>query len=399
MAFGDNGVVKYAESASDYAANDEAATSGMINSAVSYIDGIASENEKESSDIDWNTVLSNAKKHPDQKKSTTIAVGTDGKPVNMDLWEYTLLDDGTYALNDSDALEGTTKSAGYSNDNIVNGKIQGTIPQYIKGESDETFKEVTSLQSTFRENTSLEEPPIIPTTINNMLETFAYCDKLNQMPQIPNGVINMASTFYYCNNLQNICNIPNSVKMMDYAFYNCKSIINAPKLSSNLESMLGCFRECSQLINIPEIPNSVKMMDYAFYNCKSIINAPKLSSNLESMLGCFRGCSQLINMPEIPSKVTEMADSFRDCINLKTATTIPNSVINMRSAFNGCSNLQGIIEINANLTGKITEDGYEDYFWCLANATTNNGITLKVTGNCIVLDKIVENASNPNIHL
>ncbi len=46
MAFGDNGLVKYAESASDYAANDEAATSGMINSAVSYIGGIASDIEK-----------------------------------------------------------------------------------------------------------------------------------------------------------------------------------------------------------------------------------------------------------------------------------------------------------------------------------------------------------------
>ena len=40
MAFGDNGVVKYAESVSDYAANDEAATSGLLNSAVSYIDNI-----------------------------------------------------------------------------------------------------------------------------------------------------------------------------------------------------------------------------------------------------------------------------------------------------------------------------------------------------------------------
>ena len=40
MAFGDNGLVKYAEQASDYAANDEAATSGMLNSAVSYIDNI-----------------------------------------------------------------------------------------------------------------------------------------------------------------------------------------------------------------------------------------------------------------------------------------------------------------------------------------------------------------------
>ena len=40
MAFGNNGVVKYAESASDYAANDASSTSDMLNSAVSYIDNI-----------------------------------------------------------------------------------------------------------------------------------------------------------------------------------------------------------------------------------------------------------------------------------------------------------------------------------------------------------------------
>ena len=104
-------------------------------------------------------------------------------------------------------------------------------------------------------------------------------------------------------------------------------------------------------------------------------------------------------MKKIPSSVTTISDCFRDCIKLRTASTIPNSVTNMRSAFNGCSNLQGVLEINANLTGKITEEGYEDYLYCLTDATTNEGISLQVTGSCQILDKIVENAGNSNIHL
>ena len=36
--------------------------------------------------IDWDTVLANAEKHPNQETSTAIGVGTDGRPVNMDLW-------------------------------------------------------------------------------------------------------------------------------------------------------------------------------------------------------------------------------------------------------------------------------------------------------------------------
>ena len=34
--------------------------------------------------------------HPDQKNSTAIGVGPDGRPVNMDLWEYSLEEDGNY---------------------------------------------------------------------------------------------------------------------------------------------------------------------------------------------------------------------------------------------------------------------------------------------------------------
>ena len=54
--------------------------------------------------IDWDTVLANAEKHPAQKTSTAIGVGTDGRAVNMDLWEYTLRDDGTYVLNSNDTM-------------------------------------------------------------------------------------------------------------------------------------------------------------------------------------------------------------------------------------------------------------------------------------------------------
>lgn len=38
FAFGNNGLVPYAENAQDYAANDEYATSHMINEAVDYLE-------------------------------------------------------------------------------------------------------------------------------------------------------------------------------------------------------------------------------------------------------------------------------------------------------------------------------------------------------------------------
>lgn len=326
--------------------------------------------------IDWDTVLANAKKHSEQTTSTAIGVGTDGRPVNMDLWEYTLLDDGTYALNDIEAINGTIKTSGYSNDNIVEGKIIGTIPQYIKEESETEFKPVTSLRDTFRESTSLKEPPVIPTTITSMYETFAKCSELTEMPEIPNGMIDMTSTFYDCINLQNLTNIPNSVKTMVYTFYNCDQIIVPPELPDSVENIRACFRDCSKLTQMPDIPETVI-----------------------DMYQSFKECVEITEMKKLPNKVTNLAECFGGCIKLTTATTIPNSVTNMRATFSKCSNLQGTLEINANLTGKITEDGYEDYLFCLRNATTNEGITLKVIGSCTILDKIIENANNSNITL
>ena len=78
-----------------------------------------------------------------QSPSTNNIIGIDneGNTVNMLLWEYTLIDDnnlgkvGTYGLNDKNGLDGSGKlgrSAGYIGNYTSDGKIQGTVPAYIK---------------------------------------------------------------------------------------------------------------------------------------------------------------------------------------------------------------------------------------------------------------------------
>ena len=368
MLTGENGILNKATKAKQKTEESQKEEENNLNSYEEQIN--------EYVEIDWNKILANAQKHPDQKTSQAIGVGTDGNSVNMDLLEFTLLDDGTYALNDIEAINGTIKTSGYSNDNIVEGKIIGTIPQYIKEENENEFKAVTSLRDTFRGNTSLKEPPVIPTTINSMYETFAQCSELTEMSEIPNGVTDMTSTFYNCNNLQKLTSIPNSVKVMAYTFFNCKQITLPPELPNSVEDLTSCFRSCSKLTQMPDIPENVIIMAHTFMEC-----------------------IEITEMKKIPDRVTDLSECFRDCVKLKTATAIPNSVTNMRSTFRGCSDLQGVLEINANLTGKIVEDGYEDYLHCLRNATTNEGITLQITGSCTILDKIIENANNSNIHL
>ena len=308
-----------------------------------------------------------------------IGIGTDGQPVDMDLWEYTLLDDGTYGLNDEDSLseEERTRTSGYNNSNIVNGKIQGAIPQYIKGKNDTEFKAVTNLAYLFY-NTDLSGTLVIPSTVTNMRATF-NTTKIVKMPEIPNRVTNMYGTFAGCTNLTEVTVIPDSVTNMFGTFNTCNSLRNSPVLSKNVINLALTFVGCTSLVDAPIIPDKVT-----------------------NMYLTFEGCTSLVKAPSIPDSVINMYSTFRGCTSLITAPIIPNSVKVLVATFKGCSNLQGSIEINANVTGEqLGEEFYNntDYYNCLLDATTNSGITLKVTGTCSVLQEIVDNANNPNISL
>lgn len=315
----------------------------------------------------------------EERNNGVIGIGTDGKPVDMDLWEYTLLDDGTYGLNDEESLlETDIGTASYSNENLVNGKIQGAMPQYIKKSSENAFIPVTHIDYCFYK-TELTEAPIIPDTVVCMRAAFNSCEKLTKMPDIPGNVLEMYGTFAACSSLIEVTDIPNSVINMGGTFRKCTSLTVAPKLSTNVTDLYITFSYCSALKEIPMIPDSVTNMSYTFQNCTS-----------------------LTKIPNIPNNVTNMYCTFENCTSLIEAPVIPNSVTILTGAFMHCNSLQGIIEINANVTGKELGEEFHnniDYLNCLYDSTTKPGLTLKVTGSCPVLQQIVDNANNPNITL
>ena len=303
---GDNGILTRAQEAKE---KTEQAQKNEENSLNSYEDKI-----NEYAGIDWNTVLANAQKHPDQKTSTAIGVGTDGKAVNMDLWIYSAYDNG-YALNSSEVLSGSIQNAGYSNDNIETdstkegyGKIQGTIPTYISEDNGENWK------------------PVI-----NLNRTFYHCTNLISMPEIPTTAVELNGTFMGCTSLQNITTLPNSITNMQDTFFNCSSL-----------------KEINQL-----------------------------PYNLINMGQTFYGCTSLENICEIPDSVTNMYATFRNCVSLSEVNiTIPANVTNIRHLFNGCTHLYGNINILANLSLEREEDGYYSYEEWLSNTATETTETL-----------------------
>lgn len=372
---GDNGILTRAQEAKNKTEEAQKNEEDILNS---YEDKI-----NEYTGVDWDTALADAKKHPDQKTSTAVGVGTDGKAVNMDFWEYTLLEDGTYTLNDDETLvENETRTTGYTG-NILNGKIEGTIPTYISEDNGLTFKPVTSMYCTFIDCSELITFPQIPYTITDMESTFQGCTKLlSSTIQIPEGVKYLNYTFQSCMfEDASLINIPKSVIEMKGTFAWNTNLIKTTKLSENVTTIEYIYTGCSNLIDgsLIEIPDSVVNMSGAFRQCSNLEVAPTLPENLINMQQTFSSCSKLKSAPQIPNKVENLNQTFMNCTLMDTPPVeIPNSVINMYRTFYKCPSLSGTIEISANLNGNILDNGYEDYYQCFWD-------TALISGKSIIL--------------
>lgn len=306
--------------------------------------------------IDWNEAMANAiapESQDEPRNEGVIGIGTDGNPVDMDLWEYTKLDDGTYVLNDEESLiESGARTAGYIG-KTIDGKIEGTIPQYIKDETSGSFIEVTNLESLFRD-TNLIEAPKIPSTVTSLSRTFQYCSQLIKTPIIPNGVINMYGTFAQCSSLMEPPEIPITVTSLSRTFLDCTSLIEAPTIPSGVIDMTMAFQNCSKLTNSPEIPVGVVNMEQTFYLCSS-----------------------LITIPSIPNTVKNLTSTFQGCFSLENITiTIHNSVEKMTRIFNNCPKLCGTITIYASISD------IEDEKYILANSNLSENTTEELEVLC-----------------
>lgn len=262
-------------------------------------------------------------KHSEQSADNhDRAIGTDGKPVNLDLWKYFKTDDGEgYSLGKHYISEG---EYGYDPKNIVDGKIQGKVPQYIYIAEEEKIYPVTKMDGTFCYSGnndgwtslgSLKEIPDIPSTVTILTGTFWGNTDLTSA-RIPNGVkILRADVFTNCSSLVSV-EIPESVETLMVAndgvyFKGCSNLkkIEVDGNNKNYSSKNGILfdKEQSKLIRYPEgkkdisvykIPSSVTTINYyAFDKCTNLssINIP---TNVTTIGYCaFSGWteSQMIN--------------------------------------------------------------------------------------------------------
>lgn len=326
--------------------------------------------------IDWEAAKANAKAPKEQKEERNngvIGIGTDGKAVNMDLWEYTKLDDGTYGLNTENSLDDTGnsgRSAGYKGDFTYNGEIKGTIPTYISIDNGNEFRAVTSL-----------------------VHTFYNCSDLKIAPKIPESIKDMSVAFYKCNNLIIAPAIPDSVSKLSYTFALCTKLESMPEIGDNVKNFNGAFQTCSSLKNITKLPDSIEEMSGSFYKCENLRNSPEIPASTIMLNSTFQGCTSLLLAPSIiPGKVENMQSTFEDCIALKSVPKeIPKSVKNLRCTFVNCENITGSIKISAEA------DNFSD---CFLNCTTYEGCHLTLSGTSSILNELLKTkSSNSNIEI
>lgn len=216
----------------------------------------------------------------EERNNGVIGIGTDGNPVDMDLWEYHLLSNDTYSLNSKESYNGNQDICGYKG-KIVNGTIEGKIPQFISSDNGKTYKKVTSLYETFILFDDLISIPQIPNTVTEMNWTFWGCTGLKIAPIIPSSVIDMSGTFYKCSLLEESPFLSSSVKNMYRTFDRCTSLKTITNIPEKVSSLQFTFYGCSNLENVSLIiPNSVTNMNRTFYECTKLYGTIVINATL-----------------------------------------------------------------------------------------------------------------------
>ncbi len=135
-------------------------------------------------------------------------------------------------------------------------------------------KNIKSLNSTFRDCSSLTTAPTIPDGVTGLNSTFRDCSSLTTAPTIPDGVTDLNGTFYGCTGLVNIDGIwpangfTASIINIAYMFYRSTVVAGKPAGTIPADKLwertditwisAQAFRNCTSLSNYDDIPANWK---------------------------------------------------------------------------------------------------------------------------------------------
>ena len=310
-----------------------------------------------SGEIDWNEIFETATKHPDQSGTNEdIGLDENGNSVNMDNWTATIIPETTEITLAEKSWSGESMT-GYIGE-VVNGKIDGEIPRFVKVSGSNEFLPVTDITAIFKDLIDLRYSPEIPSTVKTMIGTFEGCTSLIEAPTIPNSVTDLTSTFSECTSLATVPNLPNNLIYMIETFSDCTSLAKVPTIPTSVTDMTRTFTNCTSLATTPNIPEGLTSLISTFAGCAGLTKAPTIPAGVTDLFETFSGCAGLTEAPTIPESVTDLSATFSGCAGLTEAPTIPESVTDLNSTFSGCTRLtkaptipEGVTSLRSTFSG------------------------------------------------
>ena len=335
--------------------------------------------------IDFDTKYVAPDSQDEERNEGVIGIGTDGNPVDMDLWNYTSVD-GEYCVNSKESLDAVMENdwdnvvSGYKGD-IENGNIIGEVPIYISEDNGNNYIAVTNMTYTFKKNVELVNSPQLPMTTKICVGTFERCEKLTIVENIPKGVEDMSSMFLGCINLTQICEIPSNVMSMNNTFRWCSELEYSPKINSTvLTTMNDTFGDCTKLKETPYVPDGVIYMERTFRNCTSLEKINNISNNAISIADCFYNCTKLSNVKlEIPISVENIRTTFFGCTNLSGEILITRLPVSYSYCFSNIALQDG------KLILKVSEKVYNEFY---DSSNLNNIKSIVTNSDDVLMEKI-----------
>ncbi len=333
----------------------------------------------EDTNSDFDSIYVAPNSQDEARNEGIIGIGTDGQPVDMDLWLYSFdtVTNG-YGLNSNEVFQNseynsngtnteTIRTAGY-NGTETNGK-DIIIPQYISIDAGKTYSPVTSLYRTFNDNANIETMPTIPSTVTNMCNTFENCTNLKE------------------------CSIPSLVDNINWCWAGT-GITKISEIPNSVVYMYGTFARCNSLIKIDlRIPKDAVTLQMTFYDCENLKKVNLVGGEkIENMSQTFTLCENLLEISNIPPNIQNMHQTFFKCSKLTDLDNlvIPTSVNDLTETFSECTDLAGTLIINANIT-EVSQ--YAGIF----NLAVRADKILKIKGKSNMIDDIIVYANNKNI--
>ncbi len=204
---------------------------------------------------------------------------------------------------------------------------------------------VTDMESCFQQCHYLTTMPTLSTKTTNMKNCFDFCDYLLEFTDIPEGVTDMTDCF----NNSSISEppiIPSTVTTLKGCFENCHSLAEPPVIPYGVTDLQDCFR-ASGLFEVPVIPSSVTNMNGTFEGT-GITVAPVIPDSVTDLDSCFKDCTSLVDVPSLPSLASQLDDlssAFDGCSSLKRVNfngTFDLTLADFDSAFNDCDMLESV---------------------------------------------------------